>query len=86
MSLDFFKQTNHTILFEEINPEKMDLLTLVESSEDISSLSDEKIKEINEKLLVTNFNEFLVKFEPKIYSFFNAASQKTRYSLEKPEG
>ena len=86
LSLDFFKQTNRTILFEEINPEKMDLLTLVESSEDITSLSDEKIKEINEKLLVTNFNEFLTKFEPKIYSFFNAASQKIRYSLEKPEG
>lgn len=86
LSLDFFKQTNRTILFEEINPEKMDLLTLVESSDDISSLSDEKVKEINEKLLVTNFNEFLIKFEPKIYSFFNAASQKIRYSLEKPEG
>ena len=59
LSLDFFKQTNRTILFEEINPEKMDLLTLVESGEDISSLSDEKIKEIinyminKEKYLIT---------------------------------
>lgn len=44
MSLDFFKQTNRTILFEEINPEKMDLLTLVENSENIGSLSDKKIK------------------------------------------
>lgn len=86
LSLDFFRQTNRTILFEELNPEKLDLLTLIETSEDITSLSDEKIKEINEKLLVKNFNEFLTKFEPKIYSFFNAASQKIRYSLEKPEG
>ncbi len=86
MSMNVFPQTNRTLLFEEINPEKLDLLTLIGSGKELTSLNDEKIKEINKELLVKSFDEFLEKFEPKIYSFFNAASQKIRYSLEKPHG
>lgn len=69
-----------------INSEKKDLLTLIESDEKTTSLSDGKISEINKELLVKSFPEFLEKFEPKIYSFFNASTQKIRYTLEKPEG
>ena len=86
MSKSIFEQTNRTILFEEINSEKLDLLTLVGSSNNITSLDDEKIREIHEHLLIRNFSEFLTKFEPKVYSFFNAATQKVKYSLEKPNG
>ena len=45
-------QTNRTILFEEINPEKPDLLTLIDEVKDMDSLSDERIIEINKYLLV----------------------------------
>ncbi len=69
-------QTNRTILMEEINPEKLDLVTLVVDTKGIDSLSDEKIKKINENLLVSNFDEFLEKFDPVVYSFFNANNQK----------
>ncbi|WP_291255330.1 transcriptional regulator [Fusobacterium sp.] len=86
MAKNIFEQTNRTILFEEFNGEKLDLLTLVGSGNNVSSLDDEKIREIHEHLLVKSFPEFLEKFEPKIYSFFNAASQKIAYSLEKPQG
>ena len=86
MSKSIFEQTNRTILFEEINSEKLDLLTLVGSSNNITSLDDEKIREIHEHLLIRNFSEFLTKFEPKVYSFFNAATQKVKYSLEIPNG
>ena len=48
--MSIIKQTNRTMLFEEINPEKMDLLTLVGDVRGIDSLSDEKIKEMNEAL------------------------------------
>lgn len=48
MSKSIFEQTNRTILFEEINSEKLDLLTLVGSSNNITSLDDEKIREIHE--------------------------------------
>ena len=38
------KQTNRTILFEEINPEKLDLLTMIGDVKGIDSLSDDKIR------------------------------------------
>lgn len=41
-------QTNRTVLMEEINPEKLDMLTLVGDVKGIDSLSDDKIKEIND--------------------------------------
>lgn len=83
---NIFEQTNRTILFEEFNSEKLDLLTLVGSGNNVSSLDDEKIREIHQHLLVKSFPEFIEKFEPKIYSFFNVASQKIAYSLNKPQG
>ena len=52
-------QTNRTILFEEINPEKPDLLTLIDEVKDMDSLSDERIIEINKYLLVSDFDDFL---------------------------
>ena len=83
--MEVITQTNRTMLFEEINPEKLNLLTLVGDSKDLESLDDDKIKEIHEKLLVRNFDEFLEKFEPVVYSFFNANTQSVLYTLEKPE-
>jgi len=84
--MEIITQTNRTILFEEVNPEKLDLVTLVGDVKGYESLSDEKLTEINEHLLVKDFDEFLEKFEPKVYSFYNAATQKVVYALEKPEG
>lgn len=82
--MDIIQQTNRTILFEEINPEKLDLITVVGDTKDINSLNDDKIKEINELFLVNNFDEFLEKFAPVVYSFYNANNQKVIYTLEKP--
>ncbi|WP_347722659.1 transcriptional regulator [Lysinibacillus capsici] len=84
--MEIISQTNRTMLFEEINPEKVDLITLVGDVKGIDSLSDEKIKEINQYLLVKSFDEFLDKFSPTVYSFYNAANQKVMYTLQKPEG
>ena len=78
-------QTNGTILFEEINPEKLDLLTMIGDVKGFDSLSDEKIQEIIETLCVKSFDEFIEKFDPVVYSFFNANNQKVMYTLKKPE-
>lgn len=86
MSENVINQTNRTILFEEINPEKMDLLTLVEDVKNMDSLDDETIIEINNHLLVSSFDEFLTKFETKVYSYFDAESQSIKYILKRPEG
>ena len=83
---NFINQTSRTILFEEINPEKPDLITLVGDAKEIDSLDDEKIIEINQHLLVESFEEFLLKFEPRVYSYYNAATQTIKYILKKPEG
>ena len=78
-------QTNRTMLMEMLNPQKLDFLTLVGDVRGMESLSDDKIKEINEHLLVRSFDEVLEKFEPTVYCYFNANNQKVMYSLEKPE-
>ncbi|MDE6365474.1 MAG: transcriptional regulator [Lachnospiraceae bacterium] len=83
--MSIIKQTNRTLLFEEINPEKPDILTLIGDVRGIDSLSDEKIKEMNGALLVKSFDEFIDKFDPTVYSFFNANNQKIMYTLKKPE-
>ena len=44
---NFINQTNRTILFEEVNPEKMDLITLIDDAREMDSLDDERILEIN---------------------------------------
>ena len=53
------KQTNRTMLLEEINPGKLDFLTLVGDVRGVESLSDDKIKEIHDHLLVRSFDELL---------------------------
>ncbi|VWL84901.1 transcriptional regulator [Oceanivirga miroungae] len=76
--------TNRVILFEKINEEKLNLLTLISEEIDIKSLSDDKIEEINKNLVVSSFSEFLEKFKPKIYSYFDKDKNTIAYSLEKP--
>ncbi|HBF39867.1 MAG TPA: transcriptional regulator [Firmicutes bacterium] len=83
--MDIIPQTNRTILFEEFNRQKLDLLTLIGDVKGIESLNDEQIREINEQLLVKNFDEFLEKFPSIVYSFFDATNQTVIYTLEKPE-
>ena len=83
--METITQTNRTILFAEINPERLNLLTLIGDVRGKTSLDDDKIKEINEELLVGSFDEFLDKFAPVVYSWCDAASESIQYSLEKPE-
>ena len=79
-------QTNRTILFDVINPEVYSLSDLMAGTvEGVSSLTDEKIKEVNEALLVGNFDEFLQKFKPTIYSYFDE-NNMPQHSLVKPVG
>ena len=54
-------QTNRTILFESINKDKLDLLTIIGEVDLQNSLSDDKIEEINRHLLVESFEDFFKK-------------------------
>ena len=83
--METITQTNRTLLFAEVNPEKRNLLTLIGDVRGKSSLDDDKIKEINGELLVSSFEEFLDKFAPVVYSWCDAVSGSIQYSLTKPE-
>ena len=64
--METITQTNRTMLFAEINPERLNLITLIGDVRGKTSLDDDKIKEINEELLVSSFDEFLDKFAPVV--------------------
>ncbi len=83
--METITQTNRTILFSEMNPEKLNLLTLIGDVRGKTSLDDDKIKEINETLLVESFEEFLEKFAPVVYSWCDANTGSIQYSLVNPE-
>ncbi|MBE7718001.1 hypothetical protein [Lacrimispora indolis] len=83
--METITQTNRTILFSEMNPEKLNLLTLIGDVRGKTSLDDDKIKEINETLLVESFEDFLEKFAPVVYSWCDANTGSIQYSLIKPE-
>ncbi len=85
MSMDVITQTNRTILFTEINPECLNLLTLIGDVRGKTSLDDDKIKEINKELAVSSFPEFLEKFSPVVYSWCDASTGKIQYSTVRPE-
>lgn len=83
--MDVITQTNRTILFTEINPECLNLLTLIGDVRGKTSLDDDKIKEINKELTVSSFSDFLEKFNPVVYSWCDAATGKIQYSTVRPE-
>lgn len=83
--METITQTNRTVLFAEVNPEKLNLLTLIGDVRGKTSLDDDKIKEINEELVVGSLEEFFDKFAPVVYSWCDAATGSIQYSLEEPE-
>ena len=54
--MEKISQTNRTILFEQINPDKLNLLTIIGETELQNSLSDDMIEEINKELLVESLS------------------------------
>ena len=83
--METITQTNRTILFAEINPERINLLTLVGDVRGKSSLDDDKMKEINEELLVSSFDEFLEKTRPVVYSYCDANTGEMKGGKYSPE-
>ena len=83
--MEIINQTNRTLLLDMINPDKMDLLTLIGDVKGLDSLSDDQMREINQHLECYSYEEMERKFEPTVWSFFDANSQSVRYTLERPE-
>lgn len=76
------EQTNRTILFEEINPNKINLLTLVDEVGKRESLTDEEVLNIHQCLEVKSFHEFTGKFTPEVYMLLDTSNRKVMFSRE----
>ncbi len=83
--MEIINQTNRTLLLDMINPDKMDLLTLIGDVKGVDSLSDDKMRELNQHLECSSYEEMERKFEPTVWSFFDANTQSVKYTLERPE-
>lgn len=83
--MEIISQTNRTLLLDVINPEQLDLLTLIGDVKGIDSLDDDKMKEIDQYLECRSYEEMERKFKPTVWSFFDANSQSVKYTLTKPE-
>ncbi len=76
------EQTNRTILFEEINPNKNNLLTLVNETGKRESLTDDEVLKIHQYLEVRSFQEFVEKFTPEVYMLLDTNNRKVIFSRE----
>lgn len=57
--MEIIEQTNRTILFDVVNPEVFNMFNIMSDVDENSrSLTDEKVAEINDALLVKNFDDF----------------------------
>lgn len=83
--MEIINQTNRVLLLDVINPDKLDLITLVGDVKGIDSLSDDKMREINQYLECHSYEEMERKFMPTVWSFYDANSQTVKYTLERPE-
>lgn len=77
------EQTNRTILFEEINPNKPSLLTMIGDVKEQESLTDEKIQQIHKELEVQSFGQLIEKFEPGIYMYLNTSDCQACFSYQR---
>lgn len=74
------QQTNRTILFEELNGGRENIISMIHQSEQQESLTDEDILAIHDKLLVTSFQEAVKKFEPQIFMRLDTDKQSVGYT------
>lgn len=61
------EQTNRTILFEELNPQKLNLIELIGDIKEKESLEDAIVDRIQKALSVDSYEMALQKFSPSIY-------------------
>lgn len=83
--MEIINQTNRTLLLDVINPDMMDLVTLVGDVKGLDSLNDDQMREINQHLECRSYEEVERKFKPTVWSFYDANSQSVKYTLERPE-
>lgn len=80
------EQTNRTILFEELNPNKPNIVTMTGDVSNQESLSDATLQEIHNFLEVHSFAELVEKLEPTVYILWNLDQKRLKLQREIPDG
>ena len=78
-------QTNRTLLVEEIEPNRDNIVSIVRYIENRESFSDEEIAEIHSRLEVSSFEEVIEKFSPQIYLSLDTDSMQASFHRRLPQ-
>lgn len=78
-------QTNRTLLVEELEPNRENIVSIVRYVENRESFSDEEIAEIHSCLEVSSFEEVIEKFSPRIYMSLDTDQMKAGFYRKLPE-
>ncbi|MBR2403942.1 MAG: hypothetical protein IKB01_14490 [Lachnospiraceae bacterium] len=78
------EQTNRTILFEEINPGKENLLTYIHDSSK-EGVTDETLQLIHNNLEVSSLEECIRKLQPEIYLALDGTNKKVICTTSREE-
>ena len=78
------KQTNRTLLIEEISPDKENIISAIRYMEQRESLSDTEIQELHKKLEVSSFHEVIQKFNPKVYMLLDTERLQIAFYRKPP--
>lgn len=78
-------QTNRTLLVEEIEPNRDNIVSIVRYIENRESFSDEEIAEIHSRLEVSSFEEVIEKFSPQIYMSLDTDSMQASFHRRLPQ-
>lgn len=79
------EQTNRTILFEELNSRKENIISIIRQQEQRESLTDDEVTEVRQRLEVTSFKELMEKFEPEIYMRLDTDGFEVSFSRTLPQ-
>ena len=79
-------QTNRTLLVEEIEPNRDNIVSIVRYIENRESFSDEEIAEIHSRLEVSSFEEVIEKFSPQIYLSLDTDSMQASFHRRRYRG
>ncbi len=79
------EQTNRTILFEELNSRKENIISIIRQQEQRESLTDDEVAEVRQCLEVTSFKELMEKFQPEIYMRLDTDRFEVRFSRTLPQ-
>ena len=83
LRMEISMQENRTIIFQVVDQQAPDILTLIGDIGEQLSLEDEVIWNIREQLEVHSAKEYLERFHPVLYEYLDTEQLQAEYSMER---